>query len=658
MIRTTNADEGDMRNTSRRKRRTSVREQRRSTRRQGGRLKTATKLVAIPAAILTSMLTPVAMLMVVVAWSPVARAAEARVKVTMQGGAEITAELLKQSAAGVVLDLGHDVVSVPADRVLNVEVLDDDGQVVAVAEEAGIYEVGRLPVSPVPDLVKRFGNSVAMVRSAQGAGSGFFISRQGHLVTNYHVVERQRRLFVSIFHPTAQGFERLEFKQVRILAMHPLRDLALLQVDLSEHPNAVIEPVVFSSEPGATKVGDLVFTVGNPLGLERSVTQGIVSSTTRTIGHMRFLQTDASINPGNSGGPLFNARGELVGVVCAGFVFFDGLAFGIPGDELESFLNNREAYLYDASQPQNGVRYLDPPFVGKSAAVQAVVSESESGTEANAAEAPAVAPGSAETAAETRAAPADETASAAASTAAPTSEPSSEAATPDSPATPALLMTPTKEAAAPAEPAAPAAPAASRPTSTPPKFTGRGDRPKPVDPAGEAPGVPAAPADSDDSEAASSKAVEPAAPKAVTPKAETPAATEAASPKTETPAAPKVAAPETETPAASEAAAETGAEAGAETEADTETAADTEAKTPAPSETAPANDDAPATSASRARGSAPAESKADTSAPTYVRGSYPPPPAPSPSAPSDESESSSEAPSETPSETPAAPPSG
>ena len=107
--------------------------------------------------------------------------------------------------------------------------------------------------------------------------------------------------------------------------------------------------------------GDAVFAIGNPLGLERTVTQGIVSSTTRDLGHLRFIQTDASINPGNSGGPLFNARGEIVGVVCAGFVSFNGLAFGIPAGDLITFLRHRDTWAFDASRPESGVVYHDPP---------------------------------------------------------------------------------------------------------------------------------------------------------------------------------------------------------------------------------------------------------------------------------------------------------
>lgn len=143
--------------------------------------------------------------------------------------------------------------------------------------------------------------------------------------------------------------------------MQPLRDIALLQLDMTELKADLPEPVVINNSDDL-RVGDLVFAIGNPLGLERSVTQGIVSSATRTMGHLRLIQTDASINPGNSGGPLFNARGEVVGIVCAGATMFDGLAFGIPANELVDFLLHRESYLYDTTQPLNGATYLAPPY--------------------------------------------------------------------------------------------------------------------------------------------------------------------------------------------------------------------------------------------------------------------------------------------------------
>jgi serine protease Do len=281
-----------------------------------------------------------------------------QVTVTLVGGAKITATLLRENDEGVVLDLGAEVLHLSARRILKIDRDADKTTASTDRNHGGLFSTGRLEAADVPTLVRRFGDAVVLVRSAEGLGSGFVISGHGHLIT---VVERQTKLQVTLFRRTDAGYEKHELKKVKILALQPLRDLALLQLDAEEAKGLMPTPVVINDRDDL-HVGDLVFAIGNPLGLERSVTQGIVSSTTRTIGHMRLIQTDASINPGNSGGPLFNARGEIVGVVCAGATSFNGLAFGIPACDLIDFLVHRESFLYDASQPQNGVTYLPPPF--------------------------------------------------------------------------------------------------------------------------------------------------------------------------------------------------------------------------------------------------------------------------------------------------------
>jgi serine protease Do len=286
--------------------------------------------------------------------------ADEQVTVTLVGGARISATLLRENADGVVLDLGYDVLHVPKARVLDVK-REEAAAATGTHQDRGIFRSGRLEPADVPELVKRHGDAVVIVKTSGGLGSGFVIRKQGHLITNYHVVEGQNKPQVTLFRRNDQGHERQDLKKVKVLALQPTRDIALLQLDLTEIKGELPEPVVINNEDDLN-VGDLVFAIGNPLGLERSVTQGIVSSTTRTIGHLRLIQTDASINPGNSGGPLFNARGEVVGIVCAGATSFAGLAFGIPANELVDFLVHRESFLYDASQPLNGATYLAPPF--------------------------------------------------------------------------------------------------------------------------------------------------------------------------------------------------------------------------------------------------------------------------------------------------------
>jgi len=91
------------------------------------------------------------------------------------------------------------------------------------------------------------------------------------------------------------------------------------------------------------------------------VTEGILSTTSRQMQGDLFLQTTAQINPGNSGGPLFNLRGEVVGVTNMKLTFGEGLGFAIPVDQVKHFLKHRDAYAYDNDNPSNAFRYLEPP---------------------------------------------------------------------------------------------------------------------------------------------------------------------------------------------------------------------------------------------------------------------------------------------------------
>jgi serine protease Do len=106
--------------------------------------------------------------------------------------------------------------------------------------------------------------------------------------------------------------------------------------------------------------GQECFAIGNPLGLTRTVSQGIVSTTNRDVDGQLYIQTTASVNPGNSGGPLFNLKGEVIGVTSMGYLFLGGLNFAIPADEVRHFIDNRDAFAYDEDNPNSGFRYLQP----------------------------------------------------------------------------------------------------------------------------------------------------------------------------------------------------------------------------------------------------------------------------------------------------------
>jgi len=145
---------------------------------------------------------------------------------------------------------------------------------------------------------------------------------------------------------------------VAIVALNPFVDLALLKLPATKDLKLAH---VFLGNIEELNVGDGVFAVGNPLGLERSVSQGIVSTRNRNFEGLVYLQTDAAINPGNSGGPLFNLRGEVIGVVNMKSTQGENLGFAIPINYVKDFLRTREAFAFDKDNPNTGHRYLDPP---------------------------------------------------------------------------------------------------------------------------------------------------------------------------------------------------------------------------------------------------------------------------------------------------------
>ena len=197
-------------------------------------------------------------------------------------------------------------------------------------------------------------------RSARpdGLGSGFFINADGYLITNFHVIEGETEISVEVYHQTDGQLDRETYKQVKIIAINKFHDLALLQIEDKDAPK--FKSVTLGSSDALT-VGDAVFAIGSPLGLERTVTQGILSTKTRELEGELYLQTSTQINPGNSGGPLFNLAGEVVGVTNMKITFGEGLGFAIPVELVKNFLDHRDAFAYSTDNPNNPYRYLEPP---------------------------------------------------------------------------------------------------------------------------------------------------------------------------------------------------------------------------------------------------------------------------------------------------------
>ncbi len=173
-------------------------------------------------------------------------------------------------------------------------------------------------------------------RPQQSLGSGFIIDKDGYILTNLHVIGNADKIMVKLANEKEY--------EARLVGRDPRTDLALIKISARGDL-----PVVRLGDSDALQVGDWVLAIGNPFGLEQTVTAGIVSAKGRVIGdgpYDDFIQTDAAINPGNSGGPLFNTQGEVVGINTAIFSQSGGnigIGFAVPVNMAKSLLPQLKA---------------------------------------------------------------------------------------------------------------------------------------------------------------------------------------------------------------------------------------------------------------------------------------------------------------------------
>ena len=283
--------------------------------------------------------------------------------ITLKSGQSVSGEVLKETERDVLVDVGFDVLRVPLEQIASRVASAADATDVAPEKATEFNRVFRVAeggrVESVRDLTKKLGEAVVLVSTPGGLGSGFLINDRGYVITNFHVVEGETRLNVTLFLSGEDSdLTRRRIDDVEILALNPFMDLALLRVPL---PNDYRFKTVPLATDDSLEEGQTVFAIGNPLGLERSVSQGIVSTRTRNMGGLTYIQTTTQINPGNSGGPLFDTRGRVVGVTNMKLLGGDGLGFAIPVRYVKDFLRNREAFAYDRNQPNTGYRYQDAP---------------------------------------------------------------------------------------------------------------------------------------------------------------------------------------------------------------------------------------------------------------------------------------------------------
>ena len=178
------------------------------------------------------------------------------------------------------------------------------------------------------DEFRRFSRSIPM----KGRGSGFIVSKEGLILTNNHVVEGASKITVTI--SSGKTYE------AKVIGKDPTFDIAIIKLDGEGD-----FPVIEMGDSDAIEVGDWVVAIGNPYGLEHTVTVGVISAKNRSIHAQNvnfdgFLQTDAAINPGNSGGPLIGLDGKVAGINTAILPYAQGLGFAIPVNMAKQIMND------------------------------------------------------------------------------------------------------------------------------------------------------------------------------------------------------------------------------------------------------------------------------------------------------------------------------
>jgi len=221
--------------------------------------------------------------------------------------------------AGVALPDFSGLVAKHGPAVVQISVLHE-------ARKASTRGMPDMDEEAIPPQLRRFFNTPQMPNPmpSQGTGSGFIVDANGMILTNAHVVDDADEVTVRLT-------DGREYK-AKVLGKDKATDIAVIKIDATGLPTVRI------GDPKATRVGEWVVAIGAPFGLENTVTSGIVSAKGRSLpgdAAVPFIQTDAAVNPGNSGGPLFNLKGEVIGVNSQIFSRsggFQGLAFAVPID--------------------------------------------------------------------------------------------------------------------------------------------------------------------------------------------------------------------------------------------------------------------------------------------------------------------------------------
>ncbi|MDG2423041.1 MAG: trypsin-like peptidase domain-containing protein [Phycisphaerales bacterium] len=278
--------------------------------------------------------------------------------ITLEGGHEIRGDVVAEDDANLWVRVGSQVIQVQKNQIIDHEVSNPEEGGARIRSFLFHTEEDptELSIEKQANLVKP---SVIKVQTPAGLGSGVIINEDGYAITNAHVIQGETNLRATIWLPAEGGkTRRTTLEDVEIVAVNNHLDLALLRLT---HPDGEDFPHSPLESYEGIMVGQPVFAIGNPLGLEQTTSDGVVSTTQRNFQGLTYIQTNTAINPGNSGGPLFNTRGEVIGITNMGILAGEGLNFAIPTRYVKDFIRNREAFSYDTKNPNSGHNYQVPP---------------------------------------------------------------------------------------------------------------------------------------------------------------------------------------------------------------------------------------------------------------------------------------------------------
>jgi serine protease Do len=193
------------------------------------------------------------------------------------------------------------------------------------------------PGRTIEDILRDTEEAVLLLRSGDGLGTGFVVSAEGHILTCQHVIHSETIEMVS-----SNGKSWL----APVLAQDRLHDLAMLKIE------SIQAPCLVFADPISIRTGQRVYALGHPLGLDFTVSQGIISNRNRLVQGVSFLQTDVALNPGNSGGPILNEKGEVIGVANSmiSLQHAQGLGFAIALRYIFAFASQLRIKLHRASE--------------------------------------------------------------------------------------------------------------------------------------------------------------------------------------------------------------------------------------------------------------------------------------------------------------------